>query len=72
VLTVKVVAERLALSVSKVYQLIEVGDLAHYRLGGAIRVSDEQLTEYLQGTERKPGRPQSKPGSRPRLKHLTL
>lgn len=46
------VAQRLNVSQSKVYELIEAGDLAHHRIGGAIRVSEEQLAAFLDGTKR--------------------
>ncbi|NUQ63161.1 MAG: helix-turn-helix domain-containing protein [Pirellulales bacterium] len=38
------VAERLNCSVSTVYALIERGNLPHYRIGGAIRVGEEECT----------------------------
>lgn len=43
------VAERLNYSVATVYNLIEPKRLAHYRCPG-IRVSEEQLAEYLDPT----------------------
>lgn len=45
------VAERLNCSVSTVYGLIESGRLGHHRCPG-VRVSEEQLTEYLLATKR--------------------
>ena len=50
-LKVKQVAERLNVSPSKVYELIERDLLPHYRIGGAIRVSEGHLTEYLASNE---------------------
>ena len=46
-LTVKQVANVLALSISAVYALVDRGELAHYRIGGAIRIGDEHLSEFL-------------------------
>lgn len=75
-LTVKQVAERLRISLSSAYQLIESLKISYHRIGGAIRVSEEQLKEYLEDTKRereepspvkgKPSRPQTK------LKHIKL
>jgi len=47
-MTVGELAGRLAVSRSKVYALIEAGTIGHYRIGGSIRVSEEQLTAYLE------------------------
>lgn len=72
-LRVSQVASRLNLSASKVYQLIERGQLSHYRLGASIRISEEQLTAYLMETERRrsvPERPRAR--HRPRLRHISL
>ena len=38
-LNVKDVADRLALTPSKVYRLIENREISHHRIGGAIRLS---------------------------------
>jgi len=73
-LTVRQVAEILAISQSKVYELIEGGDLSHHRMGGAIRISEEQIQEYLEGTKqgrREPEPRKSKP-PRPNLRHIKL
>ena len=45
------VAERLNCSISTVYSLIESGRLGHHRCPG-VRVSEEQLSEYLAATKR--------------------
>lgn len=47
-LTVKVVSQRLKLSLAKIYGLIASGDLECYRFGRSVRVSEEQLAKYLQ------------------------
>jgi excisionase family DNA binding protein len=79
-LTVKDVAERLSASESFVYARIADGSLRHYRLGkgqGGVRVSEEQLQEYLKGCEGGSG-PETKPiaaplrQTPPALKHLSL
>jgi excisionase family DNA binding protein len=73
-LKVAQVAERLSLSESKVYQLVEEGRIAHHRLGGAIRFSEEQVDAYLEATKREPREPGPKTPARriSRLKHIRL
>jgi excisionase family DNA binding protein len=57
-LSVRQVAQSLNTSDSFVYARIADGSLPHYRLGkGGIRVSREQLEEYLKG-RKKGGRPE--------------
>jgi excisionase family DNA binding protein len=68
-LNVKQVAERLSVSESKIYRLVEAGELPHHRIGGAIRFSEEQLSEFLQGARRERT---VRKLSRPRLKHIKL
>lgn len=51
-LRVKEVAKRLAISASKVYRLVEGGLLSHYRIDGAIRISEEQIISFLNATKR--------------------
>lgn len=67
-LTVKTVAERLSLSLAKVYELIQSGELPCHRFGRSVRVSEEQLRQFLNETRVKPVR--AIPLTRPRLKHL--
>ncbi len=70
-LTVKDVAERLNVSASCVYQLVESGRLPHHRIGlgrGAIRFSEDDIAGFLHECRqitviRSPGR---------KLKHLKL
>lgn len=71
---VKQVAERLTLSASKIYEMIESGELPHHRFGGAIRVSEEQIVDYMNRTkrERTSAAPAKVAGPRPRLKHIKL
>ena len=50
-LTVKQVADRLAVSASCVYQLVALGTLECYRIGGGrgtLRFSEEQFQAYLE------------------------
>lgn len=54
-LKVRQVADRLSLSESAVRNLIDKGDLSHHRLGGAIRVSEEDLKDYLNEARRERG-----------------
>lgn len=46
-LTIRQVAERLAISRNLCYRLVATGKLRAYRIGGAIRFSEEQVQEYL-------------------------
>ncbi|MDA1013843.1 MAG: helix-turn-helix domain-containing protein [Planctomycetota bacterium] len=49
-LTVKQVAQQLNVSLGSVYKSIRRGDLEHHRFGASIRVSEEQLAEFVEGT----------------------
>ena len=60
-LKISQVAKRLNLSGSKVYELVEQGKLGHHRMGGAIRVSEEQLQRFLDETKRERDLPDSRP-----------
>lgn len=75
-LTVKTVAQRLSLSKQAVYDLCTKGLLPHYKLGGAIRISEEQLKAFLAEREvTKPERgnpPRKQKPPRPALRHLRL
>jgi excisionase family DNA binding protein len=65
---VKDVAKRLDISISTAYNLIESGQIPHCRHGlgrGTIRVSEEQLAQYLKNAER--GRPAPAQSSTMRL-----
>ena len=70
-LKVAEVAQRLRLSQSKVYELIDQEKLGHHRMDGVIRVREAQVQAYLDDTRREPAR-RKQPASRPRLKHLNL
>lgn len=73
-LRVKEVAERLALSESKIYQLVRSGELPHYKIGGAVRVSEEQLLDFLTASkrERVEVKASSPPSTRSPLRHIRL
>ena len=49
-LTIKQVAEQLSLSTGAVYKAINRGDLEHHRFGSSIRVTEQQLEDFLQET----------------------
>lgn len=75
-LTVKDVAQRLNVSQSCIYQLVETGKIPHHRIGvgrGAIRFTEDDLADYLQNARElaKHGGTQS-PSGRPKLKHIKL
>lgn len=70
-LKVSQVAVRLNCSVATVYQLVESKRLPHYRCPG-IRVSEEQLTEYLETCRNGVAQPASTKFQRTRLKHIRL
>ncbi|MEX0703464.1 MAG: helix-turn-helix domain-containing protein [Planctomycetales bacterium] len=56
-LTVREVADRLSISPSCVYQLIESGKLPHYRIGigrGVIRILEEDLSGFLSAARQSP------------------
>ena len=46
-MTVKDVAEHLGVSRGLVYKLVSTGELDSYRVGSTIRVTPEQVREYL-------------------------
>ncbi len=50
-LTVKQVAGHLNVSNALVYKLVASGDLKCHRVGTAIRISRDQLREYLEGPQ---------------------
>jgi excisionase family DNA binding protein len=71
-LKVSEVANRLRLSQSKIYELVERGALPHYRIEGSIRVSEEQLSQFLAERERGPALLEKKRSPCPKLRHITL
>lgn len=51
-LTVRQVAERLAVSTATAYALVECGELAHVRVSNAIRIAPVDLAAYLERARR--------------------
>ena len=54
--TVKQAAERLRVSLSTIYNLVESGRLHCHRIGlgrGAVRITEDQLQAYLKSTEQR-------------------
>jgi excisionase family DNA binding protein len=73
ILRVRDVAGQLEVSTSTVYALIAAGKLRCSRIGlgrGVIRISEEQLAEYLRAAEPRVAPPA--PAPRLRLRHLRL
>lgn len=64
--TVAEVAEKLNVSAKLVYALCGKGAIPHYRIGGRIRISSEQIAAYLEGQ-----RHQVTPSAKPR-RHAKL
>jgi excisionase family DNA binding protein len=50
-LTIREVAARLRVSVSLSYALVNSGELKCHRIKSAIRVSEEQIAEYLEESQ---------------------
>ena len=75
-LTVKEVAQRLNVSQSCIYQLVETGKLPHHRIGigrGAIRFTETDLADYLtHARQQTTGERPVARVARPKLKHLKL
>ena len=71
--TVSEIAEKLKISCSKVFELVAGGEIVPHRIGGAIRISEDDFELYLAGcrvgTRKKK---QRRAPSRRRLKHITL
>ena len=74
-MTVAEAAERLSVSISCVYQLVERGKLPHHRIGigrGAIRFSENDLTGFLNGCHHFGTAPIAPPERPRQLKHIRL
>jgi excisionase family DNA binding protein len=50
----KQVAKRLNVSLSLVYKLINSGELACHRINTALRVSEDQLNQFLDASRKEP------------------
>ena len=48
--TAQEVADRLKIKKTTVYELIKRGELSSSKIGKQLRISEEQLAEYLKGT----------------------
>jgi len=48
-LTVSDVAKQLRVSSATVYRLIDIGELRHWRVSNAIRISQADLASFLRG-----------------------
>ena len=70
-LTISDLAERLSISTSLAYRVVAEKKLRAYRIGGAIRFSEEQIQEYLQSCEVQ-REPEQRRARLPRLKHLIV
>jgi len=55
-LTVKEVAEILRVSPRLIYQLVQKGDMPHFRVGSAVRFEPEALSKWLRGQMRAKGK----------------
>ena len=55
-LTARQVAERLGVSRNAIYALIEKGEIGHNRIGGSIRITEEQFAEYQEHIAHQPMR----------------
>ena len=53
-LTIAEVAKRLSVSAEAVYRLKDQGRIGHHMIGGAIRISEAQLAEFLGDVEQHP------------------
>ncbi|NQV26374.1 MAG: helix-turn-helix domain-containing protein [Rhodopirellula sp.] len=75
-LTVKDVAQKLNVSQSCIYQLVESGRIPHHRIGlgrGAIRFNEADITEYLMSNREESSDKQATRITRTRrLKHIKL
>lgn len=71
-LTVKEVAQRLAISISKVYELCAHGNLPHNRIGGAVRIGENDLAEFIRQTRVQDSPSTPAPMRRKQSKHFNL
>jgi excisionase family DNA binding protein len=72
-LSVKAAARRLGISVSKLYQLAASRSIGHYRIGGKILFSSQDIEAFLTGCRvGVAATVAAAPATRPRLKHLNL
>lgn len=67
------VGKRLNLSESRIYEMVEKGEIEHHRIGGAIRFTEENIADLMDETKKTRREPETTPrrkipDSRPRLK----
>jgi excisionase family DNA binding protein len=72
-MTVAEAAEKIGVSSSKLYQLASARVISHYRIGGKIVLSDQDVEAYLALCRVGAVTPAvTAPRMHPKLKHLTL
>jgi excisionase family DNA binding protein len=74
-LTVREVADRLRVSSSLVYRMVESGKIGCLRIGqgrGAIRVSERDLDQFIEQSQQTPTQPQQRHARHGGLRHLKL
>jgi excisionase family DNA binding protein len=70
--TVKMVAGRLGISPSKLYQMVARREIPHYRIGGKILLSEEDVQEYLASCEVKKAEASKAKPPPVKLRHVTI
>lgn len=70
--TVREAATALGMSKSKVYEMVERGEIQHHRIGGAIRFSEENLIDLLQETKRERREGEQPTPRVPKLRHVRI
>lgn len=72
-MTVPETAKKIGISSSKLYQLASARAISHYRIGGKIVFSDQDVDTYLASCRVRAITPTlTAPRMHPKLKHLTL
>jgi excisionase family DNA binding protein len=69
---VKAGAKRLGISASKLYQMASRRKIPHYRIGGKILFSDEQIQEFLNSCKVQPAGPAKAKPPPVRLQNIKL
>lgn len=50
-LSIKQLAERLGIATSTAYRIVSARRIGHHKVAGVIRISEEQIAEYLDATQ---------------------